>query len=232
MMRALVLVLSLLFALPASADEVASVPDGGRLVLREGGAVLLAGIEPAPSPAAAKALAALALGHDVEVEPVMTDRHGRIHAQVRRSDGLWLQGEMLRQGLARVRTSPDDRASADEMLALEAEARNAGRGAWTHPSWTVRTPEAAVRFVDSYQLVEGRVLAAKRVRNQVFLNFGPDRKSDFTVRIGPGALKLWRSAGLDPLALEGTRVRVRGWLRSWDGPLIDVSHPEQVERLP
>jgi micrococcal nuclease len=222
----------LLLAFPAAGTEVAAVPDAGTVVLREGGSVQLAGIEPAPSAAAAKALAALALGQEVVVEPVMTDRHRRLHAHLRRADGLWIQGELLRRGLARVRTTPDDRAFAAEMLAIETEARSAGRGAWAHPSWTVRTPETAPRFVDSFQLVEARVIAAKRVRNQVFLNFGPDRKSDFTIRIGAAALKLWRAAGLDPLALEGVPVRVRGWLRSWDGPLIDVTHPEQVERLP
>lgn len=226
------LLAALLLAFPAAGAEVASVPDAGTVVLREGGSVELAGIEPAPSAAAAKALTALALGQEVIVEPVMTDRHRRLHAHLRRADGLWIQGEMLRRGLARVRTTPDDRVLAAEMLAIEAEARSAGRGAWPHPSWTVRTVETAPRFVDSFQLVEGQVVAASRVRNQVFLNFGPDRKTDFTIRIGAGALKLWRAAGLDPLTLEGTKIRVRGWLRSWDGPFIEVTHPEQVERLP
>jgi hypothetical protein len=231
-MRLILVLAVLLFAFPAAGAEVTSVPNAGTVVLRDGGPVELAGIEPAPSPAAAKALTALALGKEVVVEPVMTDRHRRVHAHLRLADGLWLQGEMLRRGLARVRTTPDDCVLAAEMLAIEAEARSAGRGAWPHPSWTVRTPETAPRFVDSFQLVEARVAAAKRVRNQVFLNFGPDRKTDFTVRIGAPALKLWRAAGLDPLTLEGAHIRVRGWLRSWDGPLIDVTHPEQVERLP
>jgi endonuclease YncB( thermonuclease family) len=231
-MRTAGLFAALLLAFPAMGAEVAAVPDAQTVVLREGGPVQLAGIEPAPSAVAAKTLAALTLGREVVVEPVMTDRHRRLHAQLRRTDGLWIQGEMLRRGLARVCTTPDDRALAAEMLAIEAEARNAGRGAWTNPSWTVRTPETASRFVDSFQLVEARVTAAKRVRNQVFLNFGSDRKTDFTVLIDAGALKLFRAAARDPLTLEGARIRVRGWLRSWDGPLIEVSHPEQVERLP
>jgi endonuclease YncB( thermonuclease family) len=231
-MRMVVLLAALLLPFAATGAEVAAVPDGGTVVLRGQGPVQLAGIEPAPSPTAAKVLTALALGREVEVEPVMTDRHRRLHAHLRRADGLWIQGEMLRRGLARVRTTPDDRVFAAEMLAIEAEARSAGRGAWPHPSWTVRTPETAARFVDSFQLVEGRVNSAKQVRNQVFLNFGPDRKTDFTVRIDAGALKLFRAAAFDPLTLDGARLRVRGWLRSWDGPLIEVTHPEQVERLP
>lgn len=234
-MRALPLLIPLLLPLAGfatQAAEVDAVPDGGTVVLRDLGPVRLAGIEPAPSPAARKELAELALGRDVAVEPVTTDRHRRLRAHLRRADGLWLQAEMLRRGLARVLTTPDDRARAREMLAIEAEAREAGRGAWAHPAWTVRTPRTAWRFLDSYQLVEGRVVSAERVRSAVFLNFDADRKKDFTVRIDAEALRLWRAAGLDPLGLEGARIRVRGWLRSWNGPFIDASHPEQVERLP
>ena len=31
--------------------------------------------------------------------------------------------------------------------------------------------------------------------------------------------------------MEGKRIRVRGWLRSYNGPVIDVTHPEQIELL-
>ena len=30
---------------------------------------------------------------------------------------------------------------------------------------------------------------------------------------------------------EGGRVRVRGWLKSFNGPMIEVTHPEQIEIL-
>jgi micrococcal nuclease len=231
-MRLIALLCALALALPAAASEVGEILDATTLLLADGRKVRLAGIEAAPSPAAPKAVRELVLGRAVLLEQLGTDRHRRVRAHLRREDGLWLQGALLERGLARVSTAPDDRAYAAEMLAIEAAARGAGRGFWAHPAWTVRSPELARRFVDSYQLVEGRVLAAARVRNQVFLNFGPDRKTDFTARIPGPALKRWRAAGLDPLALAGARVRLRGWLRLWDGPLVELSHPEQVERLP
>jgi len=31
--------------------------------------------------------------------------------------------------------------------------------------------------------------------------------------------------------LKDQRVRVRGWVRQFNGPLIDVTHPEQIEVL-
>jgi len=38
-------------------------------------------------------------------------------------------------------------------------------------------------------------------------------------------------AGIDPTSWKGRRVRVRGWLRKYNGPMIDASHPEQIEVL-
>ena len=45
------------------------------------------------------------------------------------------------------------------------------------------------------------------------------------------ALRLMRQASFDPATLQGIRVRARGWLRSFNGPLIEITHPEQIEVL-
>jgi hypothetical protein len=36
---------------------------------------------------------------------------------------------------------------------------------------------------------------------------------------------------MDLASLEGQRVRVRGWVESWNGPAIEATHPEQIERV-
>lgn len=43
------------------------------------------------------------------------------------------------------------------------------------------------------------------------------------------ALRAFRRGGLDPAALAGKRVRIRGWLLWRNGPYIGATHPEQVE---
>ena len=79
------------------------------------------------------------------------------------------------------------------------------------------------------QLVEGKVLKAARIKGRVYLNFGDDWKTDFTVTIGVPARRMFREAGTDPLSLEGKRIRVRGWLKRYNGPMIAATHPEQIE---
>jgi hypothetical protein len=157
------------------------------------------------------------------------DRHGRILAQARTAEGLWLQDELLRLGHARVFTQAGAAERVAEMLAREAEARAARRGLWALGAYAVRADAEAGRFTDSFQLVEGRVLKAAAAREVYYLNFGRDFRRDFTVGLDRAALRLFRRAGVDPAALEGKRIRVRGWLVWRGGPYIGATHPEQVE---
>ncbi len=235
---------------------VVEVVDGDTLVLEDGTQVRLVGIQ-APKlplgrpsfeawPLADEAKAALedmALGARVRLSygGLRTDRHGRALAHLhtgagqtddgQTDDGLWLQGELLRRGLARVYSFRDNRALIPEMLALEAEARAARRGIWGHPFYAVRAAEPPDLEIDRFTLVEGLVLAAAIVRKRAYLNFGPDWKSDFTVSIAPRDRLLFEREGIDLEALEGRVVRVRGWVKSWNGPMIEVTHPEQIEVL-
>lgn len=180
-----------------------------------------------------QALAALTLGKEVKLSFGGTDkdRHGRLLAHLHLGGGEWVQGRMLEAGLARVYSFPDNRALVAEMLKLEAEARAGGRGIWSHPFYAVRGAAETASHIGSFQLVEGRVLKAAKVKGTVYLNFGRDWRSDFTAAVDADALKLFRKAGVDPLAFEGRAVRVRGWLKQMHGPLIAISHPEQIEAV-
>ena len=180
-----------------------------------------------------RALESLVLGREVRLSygGQRRDRHGRRLAQLHLADGTWVQGRMLSLGMARVYTFADNRAEAAAMLALESEARRAGRGLWAHPYYAVLTPERAAKALDTFQLVEGTVLDAAKVKGRLYLNFGPDWRTDFTATADAKALRLFAEAGLDPLPLEGRTLRLRGWLKSMNGPLIELSHPEQIERI-
>lgn len=253
---ALVLLLSPVSPMVAAApadfpDEAiataAEVVDGTMLVLEQpvaGSRTLrLAAIEPparassgsgtgGPADVAARTLGELTSGHTLHLalEDRPMDRYGRILAQVERDDGLWLQGEMVASGLARVHTQADARSRARALLALESEARDERLGIWSDPFYRVRgAVDVGDAELDSFQIVEGRVVKATRVRDRVYLNFGPDWRTDFTVSIETDVLPAFEQADLDPLALRGRTIRVRGWVQPINGPLIDVTHPEQIE---
>jgi micrococcal nuclease len=59
------------------------------------------------------------------------DRYGRTLAYVYRArDGMFVNASLVRDGYAQVDTVPPDVAHADDFVALERVARNAGRGLW------------------------------------------------------------------------------------------------------
>ena len=229
---------------PAGAARVAEVLNGATMRLETGDTARLAGVaaprmadrEGRPRPhaeTARRALAALVLDKRVRLFHAgrRADRYGRllVHLFV---GPRWVQGELVSAGHVRVRSYPGNRQRIAELLAREDTARKAERGLWAHRRYAVRTPETVRRDLNSWQIVEGTVSAVAAFRDVTYLNFGRNWRTDFTVRIGARARRLFRRAGVDLRALEGRRIRVRGWVRSRNGPLIAATHPEQVEPLP
>jgi len=159
------------------------------------------------------------------------DRHNRALAHLFTEDGTWIQGVLLAAGFARVYSFPDNRALVREMLVRERSSRDAAQGIWSHPYYAVLDPLASARHLDQYALVEGRVSDVAVVRGRTFFNYGPDWRQDFTISIAARDWRRFEEAGVSPDDYLGRRIRVRGWLKSRNGPMIDVTHPEQIEVL-
>lgn len=225
--------------------QVGAVLDGGTFTLADGRTIRLAGID-VPRPglpgeragrrqavavAAQDALSGLLGGGTVELAPLErgTDRYGRLLAQVVDGHGRWVQAEMVAGGYGRVTMFAGEAFGLRPLLALEAEARAARRGLWALPEFRVIGADEAARHLDSFQLVEGRVRTVERRAGRTFVNFGEDWRSDFTVEIAARLRRQLASAGLDPADYQGKMVRVRGWIKSRNGPLIELVQPEQIE---
>lgn len=230
---------------PVTAGRVAAVIDGDTLILENGTHVRLTGIQAPKLPlgrpgfrawplgeAAKRALEALAGGKAVGLsyDGRRIDRWRRLLAHVE-ADGVWLQGEMLRRGLARVYTFPDNVARAADLYAAERAARAAGRGIWALRAYRIRTAEDAADAIGTFQLVEGTPLDVATVRGRTYLNYGRDWRTDFTASVSARAAGRFRAAGIDLKSLAGRRLRVRGWLTRQNGAMIRLTHPEQIEIL-
>jgi len=160
-----------------------------------------------------------------------TNRMGEILAQAERDDGMWLQGALLNAGLAFVMTSPMNAEQASRMYGLESAARKNKAGLWADPRWNILTPEQAETYTNEYRIVEGKVFSTAMRNNTFYINFGRDWKKDFTVSIGSDKRIAFAKAGMDMQALNGKTIRVRGWIRQYNGPMIEVTHPQQIEVL-
>jgi micrococcal nuclease len=232
--------------------SVAKVIDGETLVLDDGREVRLigalapkaievgaqAGTWP-PESAAHEALTALVLAKTITLKfaTEQTDRYGRLLAQVFVHEGearRWVQAALIADGHARLYALKDQRACLADLAAAEDAARTQSFGLWAHAAYAVRDSRRVrdlIRLAGSFQIVEGTIVSAAEGREAVYLNFGRSRQWDFTVEIKPGDRDMLGALGGDVKALEGRRVRVRGWIELRGGPMIDVTSSGHVALL-
>jgi endonuclease YncB( thermonuclease family) len=218
---------------------VVEVLAGDQLRLVDERVVRLAGIRvpggdvPVLSRRAQAELKSLSSGWRVRLAPAEAsyDRYGRLVAHLEREDGLWLQGALLERGLAQVQTRPGEAARAERMLAIERAARAARRGIWADPAFAARAADAALD-PGRFRIVHGRVLRVEPTERFVYLNFGAEWWRDFTVRIAKPVARQLAAAGLEAASLAGRRIEVRGLVVEAGGPLIELSHLEQMQLLP
>jgi len=233
--------------------SVRSVLDGDTFYMEDGLKVRLAGVQAPKLPLGRNGFEAWPLGE--ESKAALTeltegqslqlyyggerrDRYDRALAQSYTLDkdgqkDIWVQEAMVARGMARVYTWPDTYQDSEKLYAAEILARDAKRGIWGHEYYRIRSPEpnALAQDIDSYQIVQGVITSAADVRGQIYLNFGADYKTDFTITIAKRDRKRFEKAGIDPLSLEGASVRVRGWVELSNGPMIWLDHPERLEVL-
>ncbi len=150
---------------------------------------------------------------------------------VRADDNIWTQGLLISLGVARVRTTKYNPEMADQMLKLEEKARKNKSGMWNMDKHQVLSPEQTQEYIGSYQIVEGRVHNASMRKNKLYLNFGNNWRDDFTVAISALNLKQFIKKKIDPKSWNGKLIRVRGWISSYNGPYMEIDHPERFEAL-
>jgi len=227
-----------------AADESAPVPvvttEVITAVLSDGRRIVAAGIDPMHGTVFEKrldgAFQKVLLAHPVQITPLardgqIRDRHGRESALIV-VQGKPVQLYLLRAGLTRFTGFP---SSVDDglrmaFLAAESEARSGGKGLWGDPWYSVFTPETAPQR-DGFAVVEGTPILVAHTRSMVYLNFGDDWRTDFTAGIETSVLKSKIWDGWDVDTLVGRPLRLRGWMRRYNGAFMTLTNPDQIEIL-
>jgi len=245
-MRRVLLALTVALAAPSAraapaftdggAVEAARIVDGATLVLKDERVLRLVDIDVpsrgARAVAAKEALAALIEGQALSVKFAgnATDRQGRMLAELY-AGTLWVQGELLRRGYARVSGTADNHIGLPEMLALERQARRYHRGLWADPAYAIVPAAEAGHHAGSFALVSGTVARVVNTSSGMLLVFGADQHEGFVLTLAPDVVKLSRASGLDPGTLAGTAVLTRGYIDGTRRPTIAIAFPEQIEVL-
>ncbi len=147
-------------------------------------------------------------------------------------NNVWIQGALISVGLARAMPTDTNPEMTREMLILEQQARAQNKGIWAKDSdYRLFTPEELAGKIGTIQVVQGRVVKTATVRNTLYLNFGTDWKTDFTVRMDTKLRKDLSRLGVDPMSLTGRTVRVRGYLEDYNGPMMTLENIHHLEIL-
>ena len=161
------------------------------------------------------------------------DRWGRYRAKVvTAKTGNDLAEELLRNGLALVDAGESSQLCNPSLLAVEQTARTAKIGIWSDKESRPIAAENVMellRHVGRFTLVEGRVRTVGERGNRTYLNFGKDWKTDFTVTISKQIWTDMKRNGIDTDRLKGSMIRVRGVIREWQGPSLDIAAWETLE---
>ncbi len=239
---------------PGTSHTVARVIDGETIVLDDGREVRLigalaprAGDTAAASgtwPAEKSAIAFLSqqiIGERVQLafgDGPRTDRYGRLLAHVFMGSGAnrqWVQGELLAAGWARAYTLSGATACADELLVHERVARLGAIGLWGFESYrtlAASRPSQVMKRRNHFERVSGQISTVARTASGVYLNFGRDWKTDFTIVVGKDTLKREPDFASRLETLANQSVTVRGWIERRNGPMIEVFHSSQLEVSP
>ncbi|MCF3933370.1 thermonuclease family protein [Acuticoccus sp. M5D2P5] len=219
---------------PEEPVEIAGIEGGSSLALTDGRTVRLADIrlDIAQIPTERAAL----LRARAEVEPVAfrpleggdRDRYGRHLGDIVFKDTAEsLRERMVSDGLAFV--DPTDMSEGCLTALFEAErgAENDGVGLWAQPEavFDAAQPDLS-RYAGQYALVDGVVKSVGETKRNLYLNFGENFRTDFTVIVRRQDAERWEGGFT---ARAGVGVRIRGVLEAWNGGLIRVEHPAQIE---
>jgi endonuclease YncB( thermonuclease family) len=209
-----------------------TVRDARTLALADGRALRLAAVEVAP---AGEAMLRALEGRTLSLRAAgeAQDRYGRIVAFATAADtARSVQEALLSAGKARVSSRIGGKACAEALLTLERQARAAGLGLWADPNFAPLRPDDTARFRTEwgrFVLVEGKVLSVRESGAVIYVNFGRRFTRDLSLIILRRLRPEFAAARLEPRALQGRRIRVRGWLERRRGPILEVAAPEQIE---
>ncbi len=238
------LVVPELFPLYAQAPNtfyVKEVIDGDTIVLSDNRKVRYIGIDTPESGGlkpteyygieAKKINKKLTEGKEVRLETDLEriDNYGRTLAYVY-VDDLFVNLRLVELGAAVARPYPPNLKHYGELSRKMEIARKEKRGLWAEVEKWMIPAEDAGRYIGLSKTVVGKVLHAQDKGFGVFLNFGGDFSTDFTVFIPAKNLTYFKDEGIgDPASVyRGKVVETTGTIREHNGPSITVRHPGQI----
>ncbi|MBP7088001.1 MAG: thermonuclease family protein [Candidatus Omnitrophica bacterium] len=163
----------------------------------------------------------------VEFDLNKYDKYGRLLGYCFVED-IFVNAKLIEEGYAVLYTYPPNVKYADLFVNLQNQARDKKKGLWA--SYSLIEASEAHLYINQIRRVRGKVLSTYESDKCVYLNFGRDYKSDFTVVIFKNSLSAFQSININPVdSYRGKTVEVTGRIKEYNGPEIIVNSPYEIE---
>lgn len=164
---------------------------------------------------------------EIEFDLEKKDRYGRLLGYCF-IDNQMVNAKLLEEGYAVLYAFPPNVKYTEIFVSLQKKARQEKRGLWG--ACSIINHNDAAKYLNQVRTVEGIVVSTYKSDKCVFLNFGQNYRTDFTVAIFTNSLNSFYQKGIQPEAFyRGKRVQASGKIREYNGPEIIVNHPAEIE---
>jgi micrococcal nuclease len=167
----------------------------------------------------------------LEYDREKRDAYDRLLAYVRVGD-TFVNGELVRDGLALMDVRAPNLKYQKMFLDFQREARRYHRGIWGKIKDNAISHREASQHSGSIGVVRGKIINVHKGRKKVYLNFGKDFRKDFTGVIYEENLRNFPLEANEPTGyFLGKRVKIYGFIKERNGPMITICAPSQLDFL-
>jgi len=218
--------------------------EGGRILTVERTAVALYGVrmlEKARDPDSYKA-AQKFLRDSFEVPRFQLDvssfqeqgvgenRYGDLHGKILLANDLWLQEELIANGYGFWSGAANYPPNLRRILVRAEHVAEIKRlGLWQRFAIIDANRPPVQRWDGQFVIAQGVVQDVYRSASTTYLNFGQNWREDFTAAIPARSRKKFERQGWKLNDLKNKSITIRGLVRFYNGPYLELEFPEQLE---
>lgn len=159
------------------------------------------------------------------------NRYGDRQGMILLADGRWLQEELVLRGFGLWNGAASYPLPLRErLIRAEKAAMIEKSGIWRRFSIIDANRPPKAYWKGEFVIAEGTIRDVYRSPSVTYLNFGDDWRTDFTAAIPARARKKFEAGGWKLADLKNRSVTIRGRVRFYNGPYMELDFPEQLER--
>lgn len=225
-------------------DRALSIHQTGDILLESNGLVRLAAVDWPPRDKVASrrlltaTLHALLMGESLRLVPVgARDRWGRLPVRLAAGEGgdrVWIEGQLLEEGLLRAWPEGAGDPCWGAALEREAQARTERIGLWSAVGQRAQRGQlrgAEGRSGSGRVVFTGIVRSVRAGRAVTFVNFVGPRGRTPSWMMSRRQMEQFRKAGRDPATFTGKTLRLRATLGASAAGRLEVAGPMFMEIL-